>query len=64
MLIRAELLALGIKSIDMIAILKSEYSITVDPQSFSKMINGKDNSPKGIKIRNACWDYINKKKGK
>ena len=64
MLIRAELLALGIKCKDMIEILKSEYGIVVDKSHFSEMINGKDNSPKGIKVRNACWDYINKKKGK
>lgn len=60
MLIRAELLALGIKCVDMIGILEREYGITVNKHNFSAMINGKINTDKAVKVRDACWDYINK----
>lgn len=64
MLIRAELLALGINGTKMIDILQKEYGITVIKQHYSAYINGKKSGDKAIKIREACWDYINKHKRK
>lgn len=64
MLIRSELLALGIKNVDMIGILEREYGITVNKQNFSAIVSGKKNGNKATKVREACWDYINKHKRK
>ena len=62
MLIRSELLALGIKSVDMVSILQKDYGITVNLPNYSACINGKRNTGQAQKIREACWDYINKRK--
>ncbi len=64
MLIRSELLALGIKNVDMIGILEREYGITVNKQNYSAMVSGKKSGGKALKVREACWDYINKHKKK
>lgn len=64
MLIRAELLALGINGTKMIEILEKEYGITVNKQHYSAYINGKKGGDKATKIKDACWDYINKHKKK
>ena len=64
LLIRSELLALGIKSVDMIRILDKEYGIKVSPGNYSLVVNGKAHYPAAARIRNACWDYIEKHKRK
>lgn len=70
MLIRVELLALGISGEKMRKILDKEYNIRTEdgkPISatvYSLAISGKRDSEQAVRIRNACWDYINKHKRK
>lgn len=70
MLIRAKLLELGINSEQMRVILKEEYGICsedgnpVSKGMYSSAVSGKANSDKAVRIRNKCWEYINKKEGK
>ena len=66
MLIRANLLALGIDGATMRReVLPNEYNIgtTANPVSesfYSLAISGKRDSELAVKIREACWDYIKK----
>lgn len=67
MLIRAKLLELGVDGTRMrTEILPKEYGITkqngepINGSYYSLAIAGKKTGDLAIKIRNACWDYINK----
>ena len=71
MLIRAKLLELGIDGEQMRVILKEKYKICgedgkspVSKGMYSSSVSGRATSDKAIRIRNACWDYINKRKEK
>ena len=72
MLIRAKLLELGINGEQMRVILKEEYGICAEdgnPVSkgmYSSALSGRATSEKAVKIRNKCWEYIDKhsKEGK
>ena len=70
MLIRAELLALGIDGAKMRKeILPAEYRIgtkssPVSEGFYSLAVSGKRNSALAIQIREACFDYISKLKRK
>jgi hypothetical protein len=66
MLLRSKLVELGISNRKMCEILDKEYNIrTADGKRvsdciFSQSISGKRNGDKAVRIKNACWDYVNK----
>ena len=66
MLLKSKLVELGISNSKMCEILDKEYNIrTGDGKQiseciFSQSISGKRDGEQAIRIRNACWDYINK----
>ena len=70
MLIKAELTALGVSGRQMCKILADEYGVTtaegnpVCESVYSSAISGKRNDTLSVKIRDKCWDYINKHKRK
>lgn len=70
MLIRSELLALGVDGAQMRKILADKYNIRtgegkpIDGAVYSLAISGKRSGEQAVKIRNACWNYINEHKRK
>lgn len=70
MFLRSKLVELGISNRKMCEILDKQYNIRsangkqITDCVFSQSISNKRNGDQAVRIRNACWDYINKRERK